>query len=138
LLYETPSATELIKETKLSPSTVSKSLKDPSIKVFKVLNISHIGPTPNIKINKVDAQTLIELIDKDCIVDNRTTWKVNLTLIDLTSNEIHTFSSSSEAKTFLIEKGVNISNKTFIKYRDNGKRYKNWSFYTNNNHSKQV
>jgi len=99
LLYEAPSATELIKETKISPSTVSKSLNEPTKKVFKVLNISHIGPTPNIIINKVDAQTLIELIAKDCTVGNRTTWKVNLTLIDHTSNEIHTFSSSSEAKT---------------------------------------
>jgi NADH-ubiquinone oxidoreductase chain 3 len=138
LLYEAPSATELIKETKISPSTVSKSLNDPSIKVFKVLNISHIGPTPDININKVDAQTLKELIAKDCTVGNRTTWKVNLTLIDHTSNETHTFNSSSEAKSFLLEKGVNISNKTFIKYRDTGKIYKNWSFYTNNNHSKQV
>jgi len=58
LLYEAPSAIELTKETNISHSTVSKSLKDPSIKVFEGLNISHIGTTPDIKINKVDAQTL--------------------------------------------------------------------------------
>jgi hypothetical protein len=55
LLYEAPylrPATELIKEADISHSTVSKSLKDPSIKVFEVLNISHIGPTPNIKVDK--------------------------------------------------------------------------------------
>jgi len=52
LLYEASSATELIKETNISPNTVSKSLKDPSIKVFEVFNISHIGPTPDIKIKK--------------------------------------------------------------------------------------
>jgi len=137
LLYEASSATELIKETNISPNTVSKSLKDPSIKVFEVFNISHIGPTPDIKIKKVDIQTLKDLINKYCTVGKRTSLKVNLTLVDHTSNKIHTFSSSSEAKRFLIEKGVNISNKTFIKYRDTGKIYKNWSFYINNNHSKQ-
>jgi hypothetical protein len=47
LLYKAPSATKLIKETNISHNTVSKSLKEPSIKVFQVLNISHIGPTPN-------------------------------------------------------------------------------------------
>ena len=36
LFYEAPSATELIKETNISHNTVSKSLKDPSIKVFQV------------------------------------------------------------------------------------------------------
>jgi NADH:ubiquinone oxidoreductase subunit 3 (subunit A) len=104
LLYEAPSATELIKETNISHSTVSKSLKKPSIKVFEVLNISHIGPTPDIKIQKVDAKTLKDLINKYCTVGKRTTLKVNLTLIDHTSNMIHTFSSSSEAKSFLIKK----------------------------------
>jgi hypothetical protein len=64
LLYETLSASELIKEINISHSTVSKSLKDPSIKVFKVLNFSHIGPTPDIKIQKVDAKTLKEIINK--------------------------------------------------------------------------
>jgi len=76
MLYEAPSATELIKETNISPSTVSKSLKEPSIKVFEVFNISHIGPTPNIKINKVDAQTLKDLFNKYCTVGKRTTLKV--------------------------------------------------------------
>jgi NADH-ubiquinone oxidoreductase chain 3 len=132
LLYEAPSATELIKETNISQSSVSKSLKDPSIKIFDVLNISHIGPTPDIKIKKVDAQTLKELINKYCTVGKRTTLKLNLTLIDHTSNNIYSFSSSSEAKSFLIGKGIKISNKTIIKYRDTGKIYKNWSFYTNN------
>jgi hypothetical protein len=56
LLYVAPSATKLIKETNISHNTISKSLKDPSIKVFQVLNISHIGPTPEINIKKVDAK----------------------------------------------------------------------------------
>lgn len=99
MLYEAPSAIELIKETNISHSTVSKSLKEPSIKVFEVLNISHIGTTPDIKINKVDAQSLKYLINKYSTVGKRTTLKENLTLIDLTSNEIHTFSNSSEAKS---------------------------------------
>ena len=64
--------------------------------------------------------------------------KVSLTLIDHESNNTYTFSNSSEAKNFLIEKGVNISNKTILEYRDTGKIYKDWSFYTNNNDSKQV
>lgn len=34
LLYEAPSATEFIKETNISHSTVSNSLKDSSIKLF--------------------------------------------------------------------------------------------------------
>jgi group I intron endonuclease len=138
LLYEAPSAIELIKETNLSPSTVAKSLKDPSKKVFKVLNISHIGPAPDIKFKKVDAQTLKDLINEYSTVGKRTSIKVISTLIDHTNNEIHTFSKNSEAKKFLIEKGVNISTKTIIKYRDTGKIYKNWSFYTNNNHSKRL
>jgi len=133
LIYEAPSATELIKETNISHNTVSKSLKDPSIKVFKVLNISHIGPTPDIEIKKVDAQTLKDLINNFSKAGKRNSWKVKLTLIDHISKNIYTFSNSSEAKRFLIEKGVSLSNKTFIKYRDTGKIYKNWSFYTNNN-----
>jgi hypothetical protein len=52
LLYEVPSAVEIIKETNINPSTVSNCLKDISIKVFKTLNISHIGPIPNIRLKK--------------------------------------------------------------------------------------
>lgn len=48
LIYEAHSATELIKVINISHSIVSKSLKDPSIKIFKVLNISHVSPTPDI------------------------------------------------------------------------------------------
>ena len=76
LLYEASSAKNLIKETNISQNSVSKSLKDPSIKVFQVLNISHIGPTPDIKIQKVNAETLIELINKYCTVGKRTSFKV--------------------------------------------------------------
>jgi NADH-ubiquinone oxidoreductase chain 3 len=135
LIYEAPSAIKLIKETNISNSTVSNSLKDPSIKVFEVLTISHISPTatgdPDIVINKVDANTLKELINNYCPVGKRTSLKVNLTLIDHTSNNIHTFSSGSEAHSFLKTKGLNVSSKTILKYRDTGKIYKNWSFYTN-------
>ena len=138
LLYEATSATELIKETNISHSTVTNSLKNPQKKVFEVLKISHESPTPDIKIKKVDAQTLKEIINKYSTVGKRTSLKVSLTLIDHESNNTYTFSNSSEAKNFLIEKGVNISNKTILKYRDTGKIYKGWSFYTNNNDSKQV
>jgi hypothetical protein len=136
LIFEAPSATELIREVNISHNTVSKSLKDPNIKVFKVLNISHIGPTPDTEIKKVDVLTLNDLINKYCTIGKRYTMKVNVTLIDHTSNKNYTFSSNSEAKSFLIKKGISMSNKTFIKYRDTGKIYKNWSFYTNNNHLK--
>jgi hypothetical protein len=135
LLYEAPSTVNLIKETNISLSTVSKYLKYPSKKIFKILNISHISPTPDIKIKKVDAQTLKDLINKYCTVGKRTALKLNLTLIDHISNKYHTFCSGSKAFKFLIEKGVKISPKTFIKYRDTGKIYKNWYFYTKNKHS---
>jgi DNA-directed RNA polymerase specialized sigma54-like protein len=47
----------------------------------------------------------------------------------------YTFYSGSKTFKILTEKGVKISSKTFIKYRDTGKIYKNWSFYTKNKHS---
>jgi hypothetical protein len=52
LLYETPSAVKLIKETSISHSTISNSIKDLSKKVFKISKISHISPTPDIKFKK--------------------------------------------------------------------------------------
>jgi len=61
--------------------------------------------------------------------------KLNLTLIDHISNKYHTFCSGSKAFKILIEKGVKISPKTFIKYRDTGKIYKICSFYTKNKYS---
>ena len=72
LLYEATSATELIKETNISHSTVTNSLKNPQKKVFEVLKISHESPTPDIKIKKVDAQTLKEIINKYSTVGKRT------------------------------------------------------------------
>jgi hypothetical protein len=151
LIYEASSCRQLKKELNIGQSTVTKSLKDPSIKVFKVLNISEIGPKPDIKIKKVDAKTLKDLNNKYCtgsaLASKRTTMKINLTLFDHRNNKSYTFKSSLEAQRFLIEKGVKISlaraggagatgsagsaaaPKTLIKYRDTGTIYKNWSFY---------
>nr|YP_011020435.1 GIY-YIG endonuclease [Ganoderma weberianum]WQH62857.1 GIY-YIG endonuclease [Ganoderma weberianum] len=95
LLYEATSATELIKETNISHSTVTNSLKNPKKKVFEVLNVSHISPTPDIKIKNLDAQTLKEIINKYSTVGKRTSLEVSLTLIDHASNKTCTFSNSS-------------------------------------------
>ena len=61
LIFEGSSATELKKETGISPSTISLSLKNPSKKVLNYFNISHEGPTPNTVIEKINAQTLKNL-----------------------------------------------------------------------------
>src|ERR1700760_443760 len=52
LVYEADSATELIKQINISPSTVTYSLKNPSKKIFKYFNISHESPSPEIEIKK--------------------------------------------------------------------------------------
>lgn len=130
LIYKASSSVNLIKEVGISPSTVNSYLKDNTKLFFKYFSISYKGPTKTNVIKFVKSKTLIDLFNKHTTKGKRTATIVKMKLIDRINDKTFIIDNASKALKFLASKGLSLSSKTLLKYKDTGLEYKGWYFYT--------
>jgi hypothetical protein len=134
IIYKASSSVNLAKEIGIKQSTITNSLKNPEkfiFNKFKFKRLSEQEIDENFGTKLLDAKTVIKLINKNISIGKRTNTRVDMKLINHINNKTYTFPTSESARRFLILKGLRMSSKTLLRYRDTGIQYKGWSFYTN-------
>lgn len=134
LVYISTSAVQLSKDLNVSLSLINDSVKNRAEKIYKIFNVSHKSPScfsVQRQIDLLDLQIIKDLISENRQANSISKKKVSVTLMNHITKDTHTFSNCAGATRFLARNGLSLSPKTFIKYRDTGKIYNNWSFNTN-------
>jgi NADH-ubiquinone oxidoreductase chain 3 len=109
LVYEANSTTDLVKQINLSYSTVNYSIRNPSKKIFKYFNISRESPTQEIEIKKIEAQTLNDLINEYCPLEQRINKNIKSIIMTSENGDVLSFSSINKARKHFKTRYTNIS-----------------------------
>jgi hypothetical protein len=124
LIYKASSTIELAKNLKIGKSTIYDGIRNLK-KIFSIFRVSNIGPTKNNGINILELSAIRNLIKtNNPRGKNTTNKKIKTTIVNHLNNKSYVFSSITEARSFLVTVGLNLSSKTFYKYKNTNKIYK--------------